>query len=147
VGGPVTIETIMTRHVMTIGLDAKLAEVRVIFIKEKFHHLIVVNGPKAVGVISDRDLSRHLSPFVGKYAERSQDKQTLERRVHQVMSRKFDWVKPGATIREAVELLLNKNVSCLPVLDEYEHVKGVVTWRDLLPWTLAALEKCEARAA
>lgn len=136
----------MTRKVVTIGMDATLLTVRDIFHREKFHHLVVIDEGRAVGVVSDRDLLHHLSPFAGTYTERPQDAHTLDRRVHQIMSRRLVSVTEGTSAREATERLLTGRVSCLPVLDERGRVRGIVTWRDLLLWSMSEVERGRAAA-
>ena len=39
---------------------------------------------------------------------------------------------PDATLQEAIALILEHRISCLPVVDEQSHPVGIVTWRDLL---------------
>ncbi len=126
------IDTVMTTELVTVGPDDTLGEVREVFDTHRFHHLLVVEHFKVVGVISDRDLLKHLSPFVGKLSERAQDAFTLQRKVHQVMSRNVVTIRADTDIAQATRLMLDHGVSCLPVLDERQHPIGVVTWRDLL---------------
>ncbi|MDP1662683.1 MAG: CBS domain-containing protein [Phycisphaerales bacterium] len=126
------VDTVMTTELVTVGPDDTLGEVREVFDTHRFHHLLVVEHFKVVGVISDRDLLKHLSPFVGKLSERAQDAFTLQRKVHQVMSRNVVTIRADTDIAQATRLMLDHGVSCLPVLDERQHPIGVVTWRDLL---------------
>jgi acetoin utilization protein AcuB len=129
----VTLADIMTRRIVTVNMDETLGSVRAIFDRYRFHHVLVVREDKLVGVLSDRDLLKHISPFVGNdLMERSQDANTLQRRVHQVMIRNPIVGKPELTIPEAAKLVLDRNVSCLPVVDEAMRPRGIVTWRDLL---------------
>ena len=136
-----TIEQIMTHHVVTVGMDATLQTIRDIFDRKGFHHLVVVDHSRAVGVISDRDLLRHLSPFIGKMAERRQDVASLNRKAHQIMIRKLVSVSPDTHVIDAVRVLGTANVTCLPVLDEAQRCIGIVTWRDLLPWAVEQLSE------
>ncbi len=131
-----TVAEIMTRRIETVSMDDELRLVREIFEREKFHHLIVVESGRAVGVISDRDLLKHLSPFLGRVSERAQDSDTLRRRAHQVMSRPLVSCGPEASITFAARLMLERKLSCLPVIDGRERCVGIVTLRDVLAWAL-----------
>lgn len=134
------VRDLMTRRVVTVGMDDRLAKVRELFAEHGFHHLLVVERQKVVGVISDRDLFKNLSPFIGKpLAERSQDQATLKRRVHQVMTRKLIAVPAGTSAEQAAALMLEHNVSCLPVVSPEHRPLGIVTARDLLRWALGKL--------
>ena len=126
------VRQIMIRDIITISLDDSLLKVQELFEEHGFHHLLVVDKEKVVGVLSDRDLLLHLSPFINKLSERVQDVQTLNRRVHQIMSYNPITVSPETRVENAAQVMLEHKVSCLPVVSEDGLVMGVVTWRDLL---------------
>lgn len=129
----ITLRQVMSPQVVTVSMDDSLRVVRQLFEQHRFHHLLVVEGRKLVGVISDRDLLRHLSPFLGHdLAERTQDLATLNKRAHQIMTRAPISAFPDTTIEQAIELILQHRISCLPVVDEKSHPVGIVSWRDLL---------------
>ena len=131
-----TVETIMTRHVTTVSMDDSIRHVREVFQSVRFHHLVVVDGERIAGVISDRDLLKHISPFVGKITERNQDRYTLDRKVHQVMSRRLVSCSPDTALKDAGRLMLDHRVSCLPVLADAGRCVGILTLRDLLNWSM-----------
>ncbi|MFN0131169.1 MAG: CBS domain-containing protein [Phycisphaerales bacterium] len=130
------IGAIMTRHVVTVSMDDTLERVQELFKSFKFHHLIVVEHRRVVGVVSDRDLLKSVSPFIGTITEQSRDRFTLHKRVHQVMTRRLVSVTPETTLADASQLMLDGRVNCLPVLDAADECVGVVTMRDLLSWAL-----------
>ncbi len=148
---PPTIAEIMTRRVVTVSMDDDMRRIRQIFNRESFHHVIVVESGRAVGVISDRDLLKHVSPFLGKVTERAQDADTLHRRAHQVMSRPLISCPPQMSISQVARLMLERRVSCVPVLNADQHCVGIVTLRDVLAWALVrsdpAAGRCELPAA
>ena len=126
----------MTRRVVKVSMDDSLWEFREIFERSGFHHLVVEDGKRVVGVVSDRDLLKNISPFLGKMSEREQDTFTLQRRVHQIMTRTLVACSPGTTLAEAGRMMLENKVSCLPVLDERGACVGIVTMHDMLAWSL-----------
>ena len=129
-----TVGDIMTRQVVTVKLDDSLDRIREIFDECFFHHLVVVKGYEVVGVISDRDLLKSISPFIGSdWMERTQDTNTLRKRAHQIMRRSPIVTSEKVSVAEATAHLLAQQVTCLPVVDERQHLRGIVTWRDLLP--------------
>jgi acetoin utilization protein AcuB len=130
-----TVQEIMSRPVVTVSMDAKLAEIREVFDRERFHHVLVTDGERVVGIISDRDLLKRLSPFAGnKLNERKQDENTLSLRAHQIMTRNPIAVLPGDPVQTAVDLILNHNFRNLPVLDERRRPLGILSWKDILRW-------------
>ena|SRR5579863_578674 len=125
------IADIMSRHVITVTTDDDVATLRKLFDEHRFHHLLVVDDDRLVGVISDRDVLREVSPFIGTLGERTQDLATLRKKAHQVMSRKLVVAHRDDDLAEAVERMLNHSVSCLPVVTPDRQVEGIVSWKDL----------------
>ena len=122
------VEPLMTRKVITIEKDDSLLAIREIFENVKFHHLLVVDGQKLIGVISDRDLLSALPPF----SEKECDAVALNKKAHQVMSKELITVDTKTSIEKASRLLLENIISCLPVLSSQGVVEGILTWKDIL---------------
>ena len=129
-----SVDSIMTRRVVTVEMDDTLLIIRGIFKHLTFHHLLVVENRKLVGVISDRDLLRALSPFLGTHSETMHDRDTLDRKAHQIMSRNPVVVFPETEIKAAANLLFERNISCLPVVSHEGAVVGIVTRQDILKY-------------
>jgi acetoin utilization protein AcuB len=124
---------IMTRSVVSVHMDDTLERIHSIFEESKFHHVIVTDEGRIVGVISDRDLLTNLSPFIGRrLMEREQDTKTLSRKAHQIMTRRPILARLNMSIPDAVAVLLKHRVSCLPVAGVDRRVQGVLTWHDIL---------------
>jgi acetoin utilization protein AcuB len=124
---------VMTTRLVTVEVDDPLEVVKQIFDSVKFHHLLVVDTGKTLcGVISDRDLLRALSPYIGTASENSRDTATLKKRVHQIMTRKPVTLPPEATVGEAVRVFLEHRVSCIPIVGPGFKAVGILSWRDVL---------------
>src|ERR1700761_1518355 len=119
---------VMTARLVTVEVDDPLEVVKEIFDSVRFHHLLVLDsGKKLIGVISDRDLLRALSPYVGTASENARDLATLKKRAHQIMTRQPVTLSPEAGVSEAIELFLGHRVSCIPVVDELFRPVGIVS--------------------
>ncbi|MDB6098419.1 MAG: acetoin utilization protein AcuB [Gammaproteobacteria bacterium] len=130
--------SMMTTRVVTVEMDDRLEVVRQIFDRLNFHHLLVVDErKKLVGVVSDRDLLKALSPHVGTAAETARDLATLNKRVHQIMSRTLFTLHPHAAVDEAVQLFLGQRISCIPIVDDEFKPVGILSWRDVMKSWLA----------
>ena len=127
-----TVEQIMTRRIISVEMDDGLFAVRELFNQHKFHHLLVTDRGRLVGVVSDRDLLKNISPFIGRMSERKADAATLQRRVHQIMTRALVTVRPHTPVPEAAALLIEQSVSCLPVVNDAQKPVGILSWRDVL---------------
>ena len=126
------VRQIMSTKIVTVTLDDKLTRVKELFDRHEFHHLLVIDQQQLWGVVSDRDLLKALSPNLGTVAETAKDVATLNKRVHQIMTRKPIVLREDATVDEAIRLFNQHRISCLPVVDRENRPLGIVTWRDLL---------------
>jgi acetoin utilization protein AcuB len=135
------IQSIMTRKLVTVSPDDAVSKVRELFNMWRFHHLLVTENRRLVGVVSDRDLLKNLSPFLGReMAERPQDVALLDRKVHQIMTRRLVTAGPEMVIENAIRLMVAQQVSCLPVTNEKGQPVGIVTWKDLFRAMVPGLE-------
>ncbi len=128
----------MTRHVICVTLDNTLKAVRQLFETHRVHHLPVLDQGKLVGIVSDRDMLRAISPGVDKPTASAQDLATLGKHVHQIMKRNVLTARPLMSVAEAGQLMLAQSVSALPVLDGDGRCVGIVTSRDFMKWCLAS---------
>ena len=126
------VQDVMSHNVICVEMDARLPDVKRMMEEQGFHHLPVVENDKLVGIISDRDLLRLISPFIDTAAEHARDLDTLNRAAHQIMTRQPITVSVETDIQEAVNWMLKVDISCVPVVDAEQHVLGIVTWRDLV---------------
>jgi acetoin utilization protein AcuB len=127
-----SIENIMTTKIVTVELDDSLRTIKEIFDNLKFHHLLVVESGKLIGVVSDRDLLKAISPNIGTMAATDRDEATLNKKVFQVMTRKPITLRPHDPIGDAVDLFNTQGISCVPIVDGEFRPVGIVTWRDIL---------------
>lgn len=130
------ISDIMTRRLYTVSMETTIAEANRLFEETKVHHLIVAEGKSLKGIISDRDVLRCLSPYVGTAAESERDTYTLNKKAHQIMTRKPITLSGDSSIKKAAAVILDEQVSCLPIVDENNQLEGIVTWRDIFRFIL-----------
>lgn len=126
-----TVDGIMTCEVVTVAPDTTLSDVRAQLHAGGFRHLLVVDEGALVGVISDRDMLRALSPFLDTYSEKHRDVRTLGRPAREIMRGDPISVAPGTDVEEAATLVLDHSISSLPVVEDGE-ILGIVTTKDLL---------------
>jgi acetoin utilization protein AcuB len=135
------VQDLMTKRIVTVELDDKLAMVKDIFEHMHFHHLLVIDGGRLIGVISDRDLLKALSPNIGTSTESYKDTATLNKRVHQIMTRDPITLRPDASLQDAVNVFNSHSISCIPVVDDDDRPIGILSWRDILRVLAAKLDQ------
>lgn len=132
-----SVEQIMTRKVVTVELDTSLETINKLFGLSRFHHLLVVDQGSLVGIISDRDLFKALSPNLDQNLANQHDLATLKKRAHQIMSRKLVTLPIDASLKRVAETFVERRVSCIPIVNADMEVQGIVSWRDLLKYLLS----------
>ena len=130
------VNEIMTTKVITIEMDATLGQIQKIFEKHKFHHLLIVEDGELIGIISDRDVLKEISPHVNTISEDSRARQTLKKKAHQIMSRKLITVESDTLVDDAASIMFKKNISCLPVVSPSGNIDGILSWKDILKYLL-----------
>ena len=125
------LRSIMTTPVVTVGPDETLLAIKALFDTVKFHHLLVVEKDRLFGVVSDRDLLKAFSPWLGTFSELPRDRAILKRRAHQICSRKLVTAHIKTSVIEASNIMIENDISCLPVITKQGHIRGIVTWKDI----------------
>jgi len=126
------VKSLMSNNVVTVEMDDPLSTVKEIFDNTKFHHLLVVEGSKLYGIISDRDLLKSLSPNVDAIAATDKDLASLNKKAHQIMMRKLITIDESSSIKDAIELFNNNKISCIPVINTNNEPVGMLSWRDIM---------------
>ena len=126
------IHEIMTHNPVSVLLDDRLDLVKEIFDNAHFHHILVIDEGLLVGVISDRDLFKAISPHIGTNRYTPRDLETLAQPVHRIVTRKPVTLPPEAAVDDAIDIFNAHRISCIPVVDETGAAVGIVSWRDIL---------------
>ncbi|MEI6665734.1 MAG: CBS domain-containing protein [Chloroflexota bacterium] len=133
-----TVAAVMSSPVVTIEAEASLLTARDLLHTRGVHHLLILIEGKPVAVVSDRDVLRALSPFLGTIGEQPRDSHTLLKPVFQVATYHPTTIGPEASVLEAASTLIDRHISCLPVVDERGLVIGIVTSNDLMRGLLSS---------
>jgi CBS domain-containing protein len=121
----------MARDVTTLGRNDSLDLADDVMMLGRMRHIPVIDEGRVVGVVSQRDLFRSALAAALGYGETAQKKLLRTLRVKEVMSEPAIIISPEATIKEAVRLMLEKKIGCLPVVQGHTLV-GIITETDLL---------------
>ena len=122
----------MTKHPVTMTSDATVGEVDRVMKKNKFHRMIIVDGGKLVGYLSDRDVMR-VAPSPATSLSKFEIRSLLDKlKVKDIMQKKVVTVSENATIEEAALIMYNNKVGGLPVISEVGAVVGIITATDIL---------------
>jgi acetoin utilization protein AcuB len=120
------IQDVMSKDVVSIRPDADVETARETLHINGIDHLVVMDGKRIAGIVSERDLSQA----------------AIDQPLRYIMHHDVVTVAPDATLRQAAGIMRGRAIGSLPVVDEGRLV-GIVTTSDLL----TALSKGEVHAA
>lgn len=132
------VEDIMNHDIKTLTLDDTV-QVCLKFMKDyKVRHVPIMEIPTEkdgkpyfVGIVSQRDLFRQLSPYVGKIGEEETDLKAMRQTLGQVVTRNPRSVSPQTPIPDLITFMVEDRIDMVPVLDDGDMV-GIVTSADIV---------------
>jgi len=132
--GIVLIRDIMSKDVRIVRPDTSVKEVVATMNKFNIGSIIVVQGDRPVGIITERDILRRI-------VEPCLAPETLTAR--QLMTSPVITISETASIEEAARLMARKKIKKLPVMNNGKLV-GIVSYTDIVfnvPTMLSMLEE------
>ncbi|MBU5537276.1 MAG: CBS domain-containing protein [Candidatus Aenigmatarchaeota archaeon] len=114
------VNEIMNRNVVVVKKDATIKEASEVMSKLDISSLVVVEGDKIVGILTNTDIVRSV-------AQNKQPESTL---VEEMMTSKVITIEPDKKIEDAVDLMLENKIRELPVV-ENNKIKGIITVTDI----------------
>ena len=125
------VKELMSTAVEVVERNDDLSRVEDLMAAKKLRHLPVLENGEVVAVVSQRDLFKAMMSSTMGYGEKAQKAYLHSVRVKEIMAYPVVTVTPDTSVDEAADLMLQKGIGCLPVLDGSQLV-GIVTKTDLL---------------
>ena len=89
--------------------------------------LLVMDGDRLCGVISERDYTRKVM---------LRGKRSRETQVHEIMSSGLTVISPREPVENCLRMMTDKRIRHLPVVDG-DTIRGVISIGDLVKWVIA----------
>lgn len=121
----------MNKNVITVTADDSMQNAIYLLQENKIKTLPVMDHDKLVGIITDRDLKKASPSDATTLDMHELLYLTSKIKVRSLMTKTVFTVRPDTTIEEAAEILLENNVSGLPVVDENNRLVGIINQIDL----------------
>lgn len=124
----------MTKVVITIRPETSLLEARALLNKHQIRHLPVTDEENTlVGIVTDRDVrSATPSILLDDFDSAKERERQARITARDIMSKNPVTLKPMHTIQDALLIIQQKKVGALPVVDENNKLKGILSVRDLM---------------
>jgi IMP dehydrogenase len=110
-------ESVMIEQPYTIKPDLTVAEAKKVMAEFSVSGLLVEEGGKLLGIITRRDITFEKNNKL---------------KVSELMTKDVITAKAGINIDQAKEILHNKRIEKLPVVDDKKHIVGLITSKDIL---------------
>jgi acetoin utilization protein AcuB len=125
------VRDLMTTKPITVGGQTPVLEARQLMLEKRIRHLLVTDGPRLVGIVTDRDIRLNLPSPATSLSVWEINYLLAKMTVSAVMSRSVVTVAPDQKATEAARLMLDHRIGALPVVADGQ-LAGIVTETDLL---------------
>lgn len=134
---PQTVSDVMTRQVIAMGPEKKIAPIEAAMKRFRFRHLPVIDGDnKVVGLLTYTDLMRASASVLSSEHDRRDELIRQHTTVAMIMTREVVTVRPEMDIIEAGELMWEKRLGCLVVTADDGYLLGILTEGDFIKLAL-----------
>jgi len=110
------------KELLTVDSKKPVIEALTIMAKYKIGALIVIDGAKMVGIISERDYAREII---------LEGRSSKDTKVEEIMTRKVLTLSAGDKFEKGLEIMTQKRIRHMPVMDGKELI-GMVSQGDLV---------------
>ena len=125
------VKELMTAPAITAPPTMPVLEARQLMIDKQIRHLLVTDGPKLLGIVTDRDIRLNLPSPATSLSVWEINYLLARMTVESAMTRAVITVDPRRDARGAAQLMLYHKIGALPVVDGATLV-GIITETDLL---------------
>jgi acetoin utilization protein AcuB len=128
----------MQTKLYTVTPETTLPEALRLTGQRGIRHLLVLDGDRLVGILSDRDLKRAMASSATSLATQELNYLLERLRVREFMTKSVITIAPMFPIEDAARLMVLEKIGALPVT-EGERLVGLVTETDVLRLFVRAL--------
>ena len=139
------VRDVMSPEVVTLMAEDHLDLASDIMTLGRIRHMPVVSGDRLVGMLTQRDLFRAAISSVLALRPSAERGWLGKIRVGEVMTEEVITAQPDWTIRRAVDVMLDKKIGCLPVV-EHDRLIGILSETDCLHLLARVLTRAEIGA-
>jgi CBS domain-containing protein len=125
------VREIMSPDIEVVDRNDNLRTVEERMATKQLRHLPVLELGEVVGIVTQRDLFKAAMSSTMGYGEKAQQAYLQSVRVKEIMVYPVVTVAPDTSVAAAADMMMNKGIGCLPVVEDQQLI-GIVTKTDLL---------------
>jgi len=130
----------MTPNPLIVDIDEDVTAAQEVMRQEAVSHLLVFDECKLIGVLSETDLK-----LIDQIRRKFNDGEAMKIKVSDLMTRHPLTVSPSSHMSTAMTMMEERKIHCLPVIDQYGDVIGILTGTDALRFALVASQKLDSK--
>ena len=113
------VREIMSKDIEVVDRNDNLRTVEERMATKQLRHLPVLEQGEIVGIVTQRDLFKAAMSSAMGYGEKAQQAYLQSVRVKEIMTYPVVTVSPDTSVAAAAEMIINKGIGCLPVVDDH----------------------------
>lgn len=121
----------MTKDVITVTSDVKITDAVDIMEENHFHRLPVVDNGRFVGLLTESIISESSPSKVSSLSIYEMNYLFDKVLVKDLMIKEVVTTTPEVLIEEAATVMVDKDITVLPVLNEKNEITGIITYKDI----------------
>jgi len=121
----------MTSEPQTLETKNTLLDAVLMLRRQELRHIPIMEDARLVGILTDRDVARYAPSMLMGISPQEYNRVFEDTPVAKIMTRNLYHTSPEAPLAEAVHLLYNFKLGCLPVMED-ERLVGIITVSDML---------------
>jgi len=121
----------MTRDVITIAPETSLKEAHQIMIKKGIRRLPVVTHNKVTGIVTLGDIRGAEPSQASSLSVWEANDLLANLKISEIMTRNPATIHENVSIGDAAKIMLERKFSSMPVVDDAEHLVGIITESDI----------------
>ncbi|MEL5940987.1 CBS domain-containing protein, partial [Tetragenococcus halophilus] len=121
----------MTPNVITIKPDTRVTEAVDLMEKHDFHSLPVIKNDSFVGLITEELIKNKTSSAATSLSIYELNYLLDKTIVEDIMEKDAQTATKELLLEEAAILMVDNNITVLPVIDKDKKVEGIITYKDI----------------
>lgn len=132
----IPVSDFMTRNVITIPESQTMKQASKLIYENNIGSIILLKEGKEVpiGIVTERDIARTVG-FAAKHSIFG------DIPLSEMMSKPLITIQPGASLKDAVVLMQQKDIRRLPIIDKDRQLVGIITEKDILRTVFKVFKK------
>ncbi len=130
-----TVESVLREkrgEIWSISPDSTVYEALQIMSDKEIGALLVLEHGHVMGILSERDYARKII---------LKNRSSRDTKVREIMNAPAITITPACTVDEAMQVMTERRIRHLPVVDAKGLVLGIVSIGDLVKWIITSHEK------